>query len=232
MLSDKIPTRLLIVEDFEDDAFFLVRTLTTAGFDVDFKRAETASEMRQAIEEQSWDAIISDYQMPNFDGLAALGIYKEFALDIPFIVVSGAIGEEMAVKVMKAGAHDYILKNNLARLVPAIERELQEARLRQERREALQELQRSESRYRAIVEDQTEMINRSTLDGQITFANDAYSRLHECTPASIIGKKYSDFMTEAGANRLAEICSALSIQRPVSTSVSSHQKNDGSIIWI
>ena len=211
MLSDKIPTRLLIVEDFEDDAFFLVRTLIAAGFDVDFKRVETASEMHQAIEEQSWDAIISDYQMPNFDGLGALRIYKEFALDIPFIIISGAIGEEMAVKVMKAGAHDYILKNNLARLVPAIERELQESRLRQERREALQKLQHSELRYRAIVEDQTEMINRSTLDGLITFVNDAYARLHESTPASIIGKKYSDFMTEAGANRLVEIRSALSI---------------------
>ena len=111
MTLKKIPLRLLIVEDSEDDAFLLVRTLTHEGFDVDFKCVETSSEMRRALEEQPWDAVISDYQMPSFDGLAALGIYKEFDLDIPFMVVSGAIGEETAVKVMKAGAHDYLRRD-------------------------------------------------------------------------------------------------------------------------
>ncbi len=232
MSATNIPIRLLIVEDSEDDAFFLVRTLTQAGFDVDFKCVETSSEMRRAIEEQSWDAIIYDYQMPSFDGVAALGIYNEFDLDIPFIVVSGAIGEEMAVDIMKAGAHDYILKHNLARLIPAIEGELQETRLRRERREALQELQHSESRYRAIVEDQTEMINRSTLDGTITFVNNAYARLHDCMPADLIGEKYSACMTEKSVERLTKVRSALSLKKPVSTSVSQYRKKDGSLIWV
>ncbi len=232
MSPTKIPLRLLIVEDSEDDAFLLVRTLTQKGFDVDFKCIETSSEMRQALEEQPWDAVISDYQMPSFDGLAALGIYKEFDLDIPFVVVSGAIGEETAVKVMKAGAHDYLLKHNLARLVPVIERELQEARLRQERREALRELQHSESRYRAIVEDQTEMINRSTLDGTITFVNNAYARLYDRTPEYLIGKEYSDFIAESRVDHLAKVRSLLTTEHPVSTNESRYEKKDGSIIWV
>ncbi len=232
MSSSKIPLHLLIVDDSEDDAILLVRALSQEGFDVDFECVETASDMRQALETQSWDAIISDYQMPSYDGLAALRIYKDFNLDIPFIVVSGAIGEEMAVKVMKAGAHDYILKHNLARLVPAIERELQEARLRQERREALKEIQHSEFRYRAIVEDQTEMINRSTLDGTVTFVNNAYARLHDRLPGEIIGKKYSEFMSEASVKKLAKIRASLTIERPVSTSVSSHKKKEGKRLWI
>jgi DNA-binding NtrC family response regulator len=165
--------RVLIVEDSEDDAFFLARALTRDGYDVDFLRVDTAADMRQALGEGAWDAIISDYQMPGFDGLAALEIYAESGLDIPFIVVSGAMGEETAVKVMKAGAHDYLIKENLTRLVPAIRRELQEAKLRQERRDALLALQYSESRYRAIVEDQMELINRCTLDGTITYVNNA-----------------------------------------------------------
>ena len=119
MPSEKGLLRLLIVEDSEDDAFFVVRAFRQEGYDVNFERVETSAEMRQMLEEQTWDVVISDYQMPSFDGLAALGIYKDFNLDIPFIVVSGAIGEETAVTVMKAVAHDYLLKNNMARLVPA-----------------------------------------------------------------------------------------------------------------
>ena len=172
--------------------------------------------MRLALEQASWDAVISDYQMPAFDGLAALRIYKEFGLDIPFIVVSGTIGEETAVRVMKAGAHDYILKGNLARLVPAIERELGETRLRQERREALQKLQHSESRYRAIVEDQTEMINRCTLDGTISFVNSAYARLLETTFEELIGKNYRSFLSKSSCQHLQKIRSALTKEKPVS----------------
>ena len=232
MSAEKIPLRLLIIEDSEDDAFLLVHSLNREGFEVTSTRVDTPDGMRQALAQQSWDAIISDYQMPSFNGLAALGIYKEFVLDIPFIVVSGAIGEETAVNVMRAGAHDYLIKDNLARLVPAIQRELQEARLRQERRDALTALQHSESRYRAIVEDQTEMINRSTLDGTITFVNNAYARLHERTPEELIGKKYSDFFTEKSIQRLEEIRSKLSLENPVSTSESRHYKKDKQVIWI
>ena len=232
MSEDRMPLRALLVEDSEDDAFFIVRALKLEGFDVNFERVDKPEEMRRALEQSSWDAVISDYQMPAFDGLAALGVYDEFDLDIPFIIVSGAVGEETAVKVMKAGAHDYLIKDNLTRLAPAIRRELQEAKLRQERREALQALQRSEARYRAIVEDQTELISRCTLDGTITYVNEAYARLHDRTPEELIGKTYQDFLKERSIERLRRIRTSLTHQNPVVSSESAHTKSDGTFIWI
>jgi len=232
MSPGKKPLRLLIIEDSEDDAFFIVRAFTREGYQIDFSRVETASEMRQAFGQGNWDAVISDYQLPFFDGLSALEIFKEYGLDIPFIIVSGAIGEETAVRVMKAGAHDYIIKDNLARLVPAIERELGETKLRQERTEAIQKLQHSESRYRAIVEDQTELINRSTLDGTILFVNNAYARMLDCTPEDLIGKKYTDFLPETNARQLEKIRSSITEIESVITNVTCLPKKDGSVVWV
>ena len=119
--------RVLLVEDMQSDADLLVRHLTRAGFAIDHRRVDTAEAMRQALADGTWDLILCDCKMPGFDAPAALGVYQECGLDIPFIVVSGTIGEETAVAMMRAGAHDYLLKNNLGRLVPTIERELREA---------------------------------------------------------------------------------------------------------
>src|SRR5262245_19633351 len=120
-----IPLRALFVEDSETDALLLLRELRRGGFDVVSRRVETAAQMSEALLEP-WDVIIADYRMPNFRGIDALILFKERGADIPFIVVSGAIGEDFAVGMMKAGAHDYLLKSNLMRLAPAIERELRE----------------------------------------------------------------------------------------------------------
>jgi len=136
--------RVLIVEDSEDDAALLVRELRRAGYDLQFHRVETSEAMEAALEQHTWDVVIADYVMPGFDGLAALRLMKEKGLDLPFIVVSGKIGEETAVEAMKAGAHDYIVKGSLARLVPAIERELQEARVRREHRQLEEHLLRAQ----------------------------------------------------------------------------------------
>jgi DNA-binding NtrC family response regulator len=129
---------LLIVEDSEDDALLLTKHLKKAGYDLHVTRVETELTMRKALAQGSWEVIISDYRMPSFSGIAALKLLQESGIDIPFIIVSGAIGEETAVAAMKAGAHDYLIKGNLARLAPAIERELKEAQIRQERREMQQ----------------------------------------------------------------------------------------------
>ncbi len=139
--------RVLIVEDSEDDVLILVRHLRRNGFSPVYEVVETAEGMKAALGKQQWDIIISDYSMPHFDGLAALGILKESGIDLPFMIVSGVIGEEVAVAAMKAGAHDYLMKNNLTRLAPAIERELQEAKERWERKRAQQALRESEERY-------------------------------------------------------------------------------------
>src|SRR5687767_8350758 len=125
--------RALLVEDSEDDALLLGLMLKQAGYDLTSERVDTPESMRAALERQSWDVVISDYVMPRFSGLAALRILQEKGLDLPFLIVSGHIGEETAVAAMKAGAHDYLMKDRLARLVPAVERELREAEVRRER---------------------------------------------------------------------------------------------------
>ena len=134
------PLHMLVVEDSEDDVLLVVRQLKSAGHDVTFKRVESAQDMKRAITENSWDIVIADHSMPRFNALAALSILKASGLDLPFIIVSGTIGEDVAVAAMKAGAHDYIMKDNVARLVPAVERELHEAKVRQERRQAEEEV--------------------------------------------------------------------------------------------
>lgn len=128
--------RLLLVDDSEDDRELILMNLRRGGYNPDAKIVDTRNEFEDALESGNWDLIICDYSMPKFDGLTALGILKEHKLDVPFILVSGAIGEELAVKAMKAGANDYLMKDSLQRLVPAIERELKEAKLRKEHREA------------------------------------------------------------------------------------------------
>ncbi|MFQ5885089.1 MAG: response regulator, partial [Thermoplasmata archaeon] len=115
------PLRLLLIEDLENDALSLLRVLRKGGCDPTFERVDTREGMKEALENGTWDIIISDYMMPRFSGPDALELSKETGLDVPFIVVSGKIGEETAVEVMKAGAHDYIMKHNLTRLVPAVD---------------------------------------------------------------------------------------------------------------
>lgn len=131
-----LPLRVLIVEDESDDAELVVIELESGGYDPKYKRVDTPAAMNAALDEEPWDIIICDHSMPHFSAPAALTLLKEKGLDLPFIIVSGSIGEEIAVAAMKAGACDYVLKNNLARLVPAVERELREAWVRIERRRA------------------------------------------------------------------------------------------------
>ncbi len=138
------PLRVLVVEDSEDDAELLVWELQRSEYDVTYERVETSEEMKAAFIEQNWDIVISDFDMPRFSGLAALDILKDLQLDIPFIIVSGKIGEETAVDAMRAGANDYVMKRKLQRLIPAIQRELNEAEIRRERKWTEEQLHKSQ----------------------------------------------------------------------------------------
>jgi signal transduction histidine kinase/DNA-binding response OmpR family regulator len=144
------PLRLLIVEDSPDDAELLVRQLTRAGYDVNYERVDTPNFMRELLAKQTWDLVLSDYNMPRFSGTQALALLGEQKLDVPFIFVSGTIREDIAIAAMKAGAHDYVMKGNTKRLIPAIERELAEAVLRRQRRQAKRQLQLQNERIRAL----------------------------------------------------------------------------------
>jgi len=126
--------RILFIEDSEDDALLLLHHIKKGGYRVDYELIQTLVQLKAALLEKKWDIIISDYAMPHFNGLRALTYLTETGLDIPFIVVSGTIGEEVAVNMMKAGANDYLMKDNLMRLLPAIERELRDWESRAERR--------------------------------------------------------------------------------------------------
>src|SRR6266852_1399840 len=111
----RTPLQVLIVEDCEDDAELLLHELRRGGYDPVFERVETSQAMGTALARQDWDIVLADYSLPRFSGLAALRLVQERGLDLPFIIVSGAIGEDTAVAAMRAGAHDYLLKGKLAR---------------------------------------------------------------------------------------------------------------------
>ena len=135
------PLRLLLVEDSESDAELLLMELRRGGFDVSHERIVNESGLRHALETGSWDIVISDYSLPGFDGLRCLQIYHEYGRDMPFILMSGTVGEESAVEAMKGGAQDYIMKDKIVRLVPAIQRELREAVTRRERRAFMEHIE-------------------------------------------------------------------------------------------
>jgi two-component system cell cycle sensor histidine kinase/response regulator CckA len=133
--SVRVPLRVLIAEDSEDDARLLLRELERAGFDPASERVASHAAMQAALDRQAWDLVIGDYSMPEFSGPAALALLRAHDPDTPFIFVSGSMGEDVAVEAMKAGAQDFLTKGNLRRLIPAIERELREAGVRRERRQ-------------------------------------------------------------------------------------------------
>ncbi len=151
----KKPIRILAVEDSGDDALLIMKQLEMGGYDPFFERVERAEAMSAALDQKPWDIIISDYTMPHFSGIDALRLLKQKGLDIPFIVVTGTIGEATAVAVMKAGAHDYIIKGNLARLVPSVEREIKEAKMRMELRRTERRLVVQYAITRALAESAT-----------------------------------------------------------------------------
>ena len=140
--------RALIADDSENDVLLLLRLLRKAGYEPVYERVWNAPAMKAALQRQTWDIVISDYEMPNFGGFEALQLLKESGHDLPFILVSAVVSEETAVAAMKAGAHDYIMKRNLARLAPAIERELLEAQTRAARKAAEAALRQSEEQLR------------------------------------------------------------------------------------
>src|SRR6266853_189309 len=150
--------RVLNVEDQERDVSLLTRHLMRAGYEIVSERVETPEAMRAALETEEWDVILCDYSMPHFNALSALALLKEMDLDLPFIIISGTVGESVAVEAMRAGAHDYLMKGNLVRLVPTIEREMHEAENRRARRRAEGALRESEDRYRDLVEHSHDLI--------------------------------------------------------------------------
>ena len=178
LMSEGVPIRLLLLEDSESDAALILTQLRRGGFDPSYKRIEKREEFREELKVGSWDLIIADFNLPAFSGLEALEIFKEHALDIPFILVSGTVGEDIAVQAMKAGANDYMLKDRLVRLVPAVRRELKEAEGRAHRRRVERELRESTELISQTFRASPDAMIVVDLAGQtIVESNECYDRI-------------------------------------------------------
>ena len=152
------PLRILLVEDSENDAMLLLHEVRRGGYEPLHKRVDKPEDMLTALESQEWDVVISDHRMPHFSAPAAMELLEKSGLDLPFIIVSGTMGEDLAVEALKSGANDYIVKGNFSRLVPAIKRSIQEAKVRQEHRLAEAALQENEEKFRTLFQNANDVI--------------------------------------------------------------------------
>lgn len=183
-LTSTVILKVLIIEDSEDDALLIVRALKKSGYRIEYRQEETGEAMSAALKNEQWHVIISDYSMPHFSGLDALRILKETGQDIPFIIVSGTIGEESAVLAMKAGAHDYLMKDNLIRLMPAIERELREADERHARKTAEEQVFKLSS---ALMQSAS-IVVITDIEGRVEYINDSFTRISGYNADDVVGQ--------------------------------------------
>lgn len=192
----RTPLRVLIAEDSEDDAALLVHELRRGGFEPVYELIQTPEAMERALTDSEWDVIVSDYRMPRFDALQALDIFRRSGSEIPFIVVSGQVGEETAVEVMRAGAHDFLTKDSLARLCPAVERSLEEVRERREHRSAAQALRETEERYRVVAETASDAIVMIDASSQVLFVNEPAEQVFGYSREEMLGNKLTMLMPD------------------------------------
>ncbi|MBA3391186.1 MAG: response regulator [Deltaproteobacteria bacterium] len=176
---------MLIVEDSATDAHLVVEELQRTGRRIDFERVETPAAMRAALERE-WDVVVADWSVPDLDGLAALSLLKELNLDLPFIIISATGGEEHAVHAIRAGAHDYVTKDKLGRLIPAVERELIERGTRHARQEAELALREAERRMRRMVDSAMVGIWFQGAEGKTSFMNHRMAQILGLTTAAKI----------------------------------------------
>jgi PAS domain S-box-containing protein len=196
------PLNVLMIEDSEDDALLLTRALKKNDYEPKVERVQTAREMSRALENATWDIILCDYHMPSFSGLEAIDLLKKTGLDIPLIIVSGAIGEETALECIHRGASDYIMKGNLTRLGMAVQRGLEEKASRDHHRQDEEALRRSEEKYRTILEGIGEGYYETDLAGNFTFFNDALQRMWGYPKEELLGLNNRQYMDGETAKML------------------------------
>jgi PAS domain S-box-containing protein len=182
------PLKILAIEDSASDADLNIRQIEKAGYEVSYILADNSADMQAALEKGTFDIVLSDHNMPQFSSAGALALLQKTNLDIPFIIVSGAIGEETAVQLMKAGAQDYVMKSNLSRLAPVIERELKDAELRRDKKKSDEKLRQSEERFSQVVEVAGEMIWEADTKMMFLYANPVSELVTGYTPEEMTGK--------------------------------------------
>lgn len=224
------PLNVLIIEDSEDDAFLLLRELKRNGYEVTSRRVQTAEALKQALDEAPWDVILSDYSMPSFSASDALTIVQNRGLDVPFIIVSGTAGEDIAVAAMKAGAHDFFAKDKMQRLGPAIERELRDVHERRERRLVETDLL---LRNRAIEASPVGVMitDAGQPDNPIIYVNPAFEEITGYTAHEVLGRN-ARFLRNDDHEQpdLEELRAALRDQRECHVTLRNYRK-DGRMFW-
>jgi two-component system cell cycle sensor histidine kinase/response regulator CckA len=189
--------KVLLVEDSVDDAELISLELKRSGLNTDMIRVENEAEFCDALDSGPWDLIISDFRLPTFSGMDAFSIFESHGVDIPFIMVSGTIGEEAAVEAMRRGVSDYLMKGNLKRLAPAIERELRDSAHRRDRRAAESALKESEERYRIVAETASDAIVTIDRESRMLYVNSAAEKIFGYTRAEMLGSQITMLMPEA-----------------------------------
>ncbi len=192
--------KVLIIEDSEFDAKVMLSVLRQGGYELSSRRVETETSLRDALGSGDWDVVLSDYNLPDFQAPDALRILNGSGLDIPFIIISGGIGEDVAVAAMKAGAHDYLMKGQLARLVVAVEREMRDAQTRREGKQVEAALRESELRNRLLWETSSDAVLLTDNDGVIHFANPATTEIFGYSTSELVGSVITRLFDEAGAD--------------------------------
>ncbi len=220
--------KLLIVEDSENDAALLIRTLQRGGYEPDYEIVETPEAMADALNRQEWDLVISDYLMPLFSGLDALKLLQEKDPDLSFILMSGHVGEDVAVEAMKAGAHDSIPKSNPGRLIPVVEKELRDTRARRENRQNEQALRESRELYRLIVEIANEGIWQVDEENRTTFVNQKMAEMLGYTIEEIMGQTPDTLMDE----EWSKVAKANRPRKGIRMQLEyKYQRKDGTDLW-
>ncbi|BAZ08609.1 two-component hybrid sensor and regulator [Calothrix sp. NIES-4071] len=226
------PLQVLIVEDSEDDMLVLLHTLEQNDYDLTYTRVVTAPDMSAALKQSSWDIILCDYTIPGFDAPKALSLLKNTGLDIPFIIISGTINEETVVPVLKAGAHDFILKERMARLVPAIEREMREAKIRQKQRETEVELEKVLQKLNFHVENSPLGVIEWNSEFQVMRWSSSAEKIFGWFAKEAIGRRLQDwqFVHEDDVDAVNATIARM-VSYPQTFSLNRNYTKNGSIIY-
>ena len=222
------PLRVLMVEDSAADTLLIAKELRGGGFDPVFERVESEAALEAAMASQPWDLIICDYSLPQLNGPNALAIYRKSGLDIPFIIVSGMVGEEAVADMLKTGAHDFVVKGHLSRLVAAVKRELAVAHERRERRQA----ENISSFLASIVESCDDAIIGKTLNGIIVSWNSGAERLYGYTAQEVIGRSIGVLIPEYRPKELPDMCERLQRGESVDAMETIRVRKDGSQVEV
>lgn len=226
------PLRVLMVEDAEDDARLLLRELRRGGFEPQSQRVETPEAMRSALENGIWDVVTSDYVMPRFSGPAALKVLQASGSDLPFIIVSGQVGEETAVECMKAGAHDFIAKENLRRLVPAVRREIVDAQARRERLLAEALLRESDARFRTLARLSPVGIFHADARGGYIYVNERWSAMSGLGAQQAAGRGWEAALHPEDRERASQAWYACAAEKRPFALEYRFRRPDGSVTWV